>query len=159
MTERVESRLRFVHRLNRDIPALPGEPPAPTLPAQEYRHSVVMGHLPSHNCKVISLTLMLGGSMLTRRRIFVGGVASVICAPAIVRAESLMPIQALIVPMQPIHAGFVERLRFHWMEQVLKNGWTTERATTFGGISENEARRQVTYARMHGLLASGTDPA
>jgi hypothetical protein len=55
--------------------------------------------------------------------------------------------------MQPVHAGFVERLRFHCMEQLLKNGWTTERARTFGGISENEARRQVTYARMHGLLA------
>jgi hypothetical protein len=94
--------------------------------------------------------------MLTRRRIFVGGVASVICAPPIVRAESLMPIRALIVPMQPVHAGFIERLRFHCMEQLLKNGWTTERARTFGGISENEARRQVTYARMHGLL--GVNP-
>jgi hypothetical protein len=52
------------------------------------------------------------------QRNFVGGVASVICAPAIVRAESLMPIRALIVPMQPIHAGFVERLRFHCMEQL-----------------------------------------
>jgi hypothetical protein len=111
-----------------------------------------MGHLPSDNCKVISLTLKLGGSMLTRRRIFVVGVASVICTPAIVRAENLMPIRALIVPMQPVHAGFVERLRFHWMERALKNGWTNERARTFGGISENEARRQVTYARMHGLL-------
>src|SRR5256885_14736700 len=68
---------------------------------------------------------MLGGSMLTRRRIFVGGVASVICAPAIVRAENLMPIRALIVPMQPVHAGFVERLRFHCMEQLLKNGTRT----------------------------------
>jgi hypothetical protein len=96
---------------------------------------------------------MLGGPMFTRRHIFIGGLASVICAPAIVRAESLMPIRALIVPMQPVHAGFVERLRFHCMEQLLKNGWTTERATTFGGISENEARRQVTYARMHRLLA------
>jgi hypothetical protein len=96
---------------------------------------------------------VLGGPMFTRRRIFVGGVASVICAPAIVRAESLMPIRALIVPMQPVHAGFIERLRFHWMEQALKNGWTTEHARTFGGISENEARRQVAYARMRGLLA------
>jgi hypothetical protein len=32
-----------------------------------------------------------------------------------------MSIRALIVPMQPVHAGFIERLRFHWMEQVLKN--------------------------------------
>jgi hypothetical protein len=95
----------------------------------------------------------LGGPMLTRRRIFVVGVAWVICAPAIVRAESLMPIRALIVPMQPLHAGFIERLHFHWMEQVLKNGWTAERARTFGGISENAARHQVTYARMQGLLA------
>jgi hypothetical protein len=47
--------------------------------------------------------------MLTRRRVFVGGVASVICAPAIVRAESLMPIRALIVPMQPVPAVIVVR--------------------------------------------------
>jgi hypothetical protein len=112
-----------------------------------------MGHLPSDKGRVISLASMLGGPMLTRRRIFVGGVATVICAPATVRAESLMPIRGLILPMERVHAGFVERLRFHWMEQLLKNGWTAERATTFGGISENEARRQVTYARMHGLLA------
>jgi hypothetical protein len=95
----------------------------------------------------------LGGPMFTRRRIFVCGVASVICAPAIVRAGSLMPIRALIVPMQPVYWGFIDRLRFHWMEQVLKNGWTPEHARTFGGISENAARRQVAYARMHGLLA------
>jgi hypothetical protein len=100
-----------------------------------------------------SHTRVLGGPMFTRRRLFVGGVASVICAPAIVRAESLMSIRALIVPMQPVHAGFIERLRFHWIERALKNGWTPERATTFGGISENEARRQVAYARIHGLLA------
>jgi hypothetical protein len=49
--------------------------------------------------------------------------------------------------------GIYERLHFHWMEQALKNGWTPERARTFGGISENAARHQVTYARMHGLLA------
>ena len=91
--------------------------------------------------------------MLTRRRILIGGLASVICAPAIVRAESLMPLRALIVPMQPLHAGFVERLRFHWLELALKKEWTDKAALTFGGISENEARRQITYARMHGFLA------
>jgi hypothetical protein len=91
--------------------------------------------------------------MLTRRRFFVAGIASLICAPAIVRAESLMQIRALIVPMQPLHAGFVERLRFHWLELALKKEWTDEAALTFGGISENEARRQITYARMHGFLA------
>jgi hypothetical protein len=106
-----------------------------------------------HGGDRISHPPVLGGPMFTRRRIFVGGVASMICAPAIVRAESLMPIRALIVPMQPVHAGFIERLHFHWMEQALKNGWTPERARTFGGISENAARHQVTYARMHGLLA------
>ena len=91
--------------------------------------------------------------MLTRRSILIGGLASVICAPAIVRAESLMPIRALIVPMQPLHAGFVERLRFHWLELALKKEWNDKAALTFGGISENEARRQVIYARMHGFLA------
>jgi hypothetical protein len=91
--------------------------------------------------------------MLTRRRFFVAGVASLICASAIVRAESLMPIRALIVPMQPLHAGFVERLRFHWLELALTKEWTDKAALMFGGISENEARRQITYARMHGFLA------
>jgi len=64
-----------------------------------------------------------------------------------------MQIRALIVPMQPLHAGFVERLRFHWLELALKKEWTDKAALTFGGISENEARRQITYARMHGFLA------
>ena len=91
--------------------------------------------------------------MLTRRRMLIGSLASLICAPAIVRAESLMQIRALIVPMQPLHAGFVERLRFHWLELALKKEWTDKAALTFGGISENEARRQITYARMHGFLA------
>jgi hypothetical protein len=50
------------------------------------------------------ISRLLVGPMFTRRRIFVGGVASVICAPAIVRAESLMSIRALSVSVQPVHA-------------------------------------------------------
>ena len=53
--------------------------------------------------------------------------------------------RTLIIPPQRLHAGFVERLRFHWLELALKKEWTTESALTFGGISENEARRQFTY--------------
>jgi hypothetical protein len=55
----------------------------------------------------------------TRRTILVGTVASV-CAPAVVRAVSLMliraPIRRVIVPIRHLHAGFCERLRFHLID-------------------------------------------
>ena len=51
------------------------------------------------------------------------------------------------------HAGWIERLAFKAMDNVLKAGWTPERATPFyGGISESEMRGMVAYARRHGLL-------
>ena len=34
--------------------------------------------------------------LITRRSIFIGAAASLICAPAIVRATSLMPVRALM---------------------------------------------------------------
>ena len=43
------------------------------------------------------------GRELTRRSIFVGAAASLICRPAIVRAASLMPIRQLNVSTVPIN--------------------------------------------------------
>jgi hypothetical protein len=46
--------------------------------------------------------------LVTRRSIFIGSAASVIYAPAVVRAATLMPVRALKGPIGPQYAGFVE---------------------------------------------------
>jgi hypothetical protein len=50
--------------------------------------------------------------LITRRSIFIGPAASLLCAPAIVRAANLMPVRRLPFPVGPQSAGFVERLFF-----------------------------------------------
>jgi hypothetical protein len=66
---------------------------------------------------------------MTRRKLLIGASASLLCAPAIVRASSLMAIRGVIVPVQPIYYGFVDRLRFDWLWRsgqmlVPPVGWT-----------------------------------
>ena len=93
-------------------------------------------------------------NLITRRSIFIGAAASLICAPAIVRAASLMPVRSLILPIERPSAGFVERLGYYWMDIALSRGWNAERdGRTFGGISEDQAKRSVAYARKNGLLS------
>jgi hypothetical protein len=59
----------------------------------------------------------------------------------------------MVSPIRPVlYAGFIERLRFHCIEHALEAGWNAERASSFGGISENEARCQLAFARMQGWL-------
>ena len=96
---------------------------------------------------------------MTRRSIFIGAAASLICMPALVRAASLMPIRRVIVatnpinPKKPIYLGFAGALRLHWMKQALKRGWDNRHdGRTFGGISETEARNYVAYVRSQGTL-------
>jgi hypothetical protein len=98
-------------------------------------------------------------SLITRRSIFIGAAASLICTPALVRAASLMPIRRVIVatnpinPKKPIYLGFAGALRLHWMKQALKRGWDDRRdGPTFGGISESQARNYVAYVRSQGTL-------
>jgi hypothetical protein len=55
-------------------------------------------------------------SLITRRSIFIGAAASLICAPAIVRVTSLMPVRRLPPRFGPQYAGFVERLYFHTLD-------------------------------------------
>jgi hypothetical protein len=50
---------------------------------------------------------------LNRRSIIIGAAASLICAPAIVRAASLMPIRGVVFSPEMCHFGFVERLYVH----------------------------------------------
>jgi hypothetical protein len=90
---------------------------------------------------------------ITRRGIFVGAVGSILCAPAIVRATSLMPVRSLILPIEHPWAGFVERLRFDGIAKALRRGWDFERdEQTFGCSSEYDARKSVDYARAQGWL-------
>jgi hypothetical protein len=46
------------------------------------------------------------------RRVFIGVAASVLYAPAIVRATSLMPVRSIIMPAERPYAGFVDRLLY-----------------------------------------------
>jgi hypothetical protein len=99
------------------------------------------------------------GSLITRRSIFIGASASLICAPAIVRGANLMPVRGLILPIERTlsigrpYAGFVERLRYDFLEKALMAGWDDRRhGPVVGGISEAQATRSVNYARAQGWL-------
>jgi hypothetical protein len=46
----------------------------------------------------------------TRRGLFLGAAATLICTPAIVRASSLMPVQAIPFPVERQYYGFIQRL-------------------------------------------------
>jgi hypothetical protein len=89
--------------------------------------------------------------LITRRSIFIGAAASLICAPAIVRATSLMPVRRLRGPIGPQYAGFCERLMYQSLESNLRAG---RMSTVLNGkiIPEAEARRMVAYARAQGWL-------
>ena len=90
--------------------------------------------------------------LITRRRIFIGAAVSLICAPTVVRATSLMPVHGLILPIEPRYAGFCERLFYHSFDINLRAG---RMSTVLNGkiIPEAEARRMVAYARAQGWLA------
>jgi hypothetical protein len=103
------------------------------------------------------MTALISGlhydSQLTRKTILIGAAASLICAPSVVRAASLMPICSVIAPANRIYVGFVDRLRLHCMEQALRRGWNAERdGSFFGGISESHAKASAANARVHGWL-------
>jgi hypothetical protein len=93
------------------------------------------------------------GSLISRRSIFIGAAAALICAPAIVRITNLMPVRRLPFPYGPQYAGFVERLRFHFLEGAVRSGWNDERhGPVVGGMSEAQARSAVSVAQAHGFL-------
>ena len=49
-------------------------------------------------------------SLITRRSIFIGAAATLLCAPAIVRATNLMPVRRIILKSDVNYYGFVDRL-------------------------------------------------
>jgi hypothetical protein len=92
--------------------------------------------------------------LIIRRSIVVGAAVSLLCAPAVVRVTSIMPVRRPLYPFGPQYAGFVERLRYDWLEKALERGWDDQRdGQTFGGISESHAKSAVAHARAHGFLA------
>ena len=89
--------------------------------------------------------------LITRRSIFIGAAASLICAPAIVRATSLMPVRRTATTIGPQYAGFVERLMYQSLDSDLRAG---RMSTTINVkiILEAEARRMVARAQDYGWL-------
>jgi len=99
------------------------------------------------------------GGRIERRALLAGLGSLIFAAPAIVRASTLMPVKAgervpLVLPAGDKHyAGWAERLAYKAMDNVLKRGWTPERAAPFyGGISESKMRSLVADARRRGFL-------
>jgi len=90
--------------------------------------------------------------LITRRSIIISAAASLVCAPAIVRAASLMPVRRLRVRIAFQYAGFCERLMYQSLDSNLR---ADEMSTVLNGeiVPENNARRMVAYARVQGWLA------
>jgi hypothetical protein len=94
-------------------------------------------------------------SLITRRSIFIGAAASLICAPAIVRVTSLMPVRRLPPPFGPQYAGFVERLYLHALDRSLRAGLRAGQTSIhFNGkiFPAADAQRTVARARDYGWL-------
>jgi len=78
---------------------------------------------------------------ITRRRFILAASASVICAPAIVRAASLMPVRA-VGPIEPQYYGWVERTFIHGLTPDLSE--LSRAGMSPYGIAAELNRRQVT---------------
>jgi len=97
----------------------------------------------------------LDRGLTTRRSIIISAMAaSILCAPAIVRAANLMPVRRSPFPYGPQHAGFLERLYFHALEAHLRSLRGDQKTTHFNNcvMSVNAAHQQVAYAQAHGFL-------
>jgi hypothetical protein len=94
---------------------------------------------------------------MTRRNIFVGAAASLICAPAIVRAASLMSVRGL--PLQVLNPEFLNplgqfyrRCFYHSLASDLRAGRAMTTLNNDKIISVAEAHRMVARARAQGWL-------
>ena len=89
---------------------------------------------------------------MTRRSILIGAVASLIGAPAIVRAASLMPVRGLplqrLSPLAEFYRGFF----YHSLESDLRAGRSMSTVMDGKIISVADANRMVAHARAQGWL-------
>ena len=74
-------------------------------------------------------------SLITRRSIFIGAAASLLCMPAIVRATNLMPVRRIILKSDHYY-GFVDRL---WASQYFSTIIERQNA----GLSANEIAAEM----------------
>jgi len=90
---------------------------------------------------------------MTRRSIFIGAAASLICAPAIVRAASLMPVRSLPLQFLSPLGEFCRRKFYHNLDFELRTGRSMSMVVENGKIiSVADARRMVALARAQGWL-------
>jgi len=94
---------------------------------------------------------------MTRRSILIGAAASLICAPVIVRAASLMPVRGL--PLQFLNPEFLNPLGqfyrrnfYHSLDSDLRAGRAMTTLNNGKIISVTEAHRMVARARAQGWL-------
>jgi hypothetical protein len=94
---------------------------------------------------------------MTRRSIFIGAAASLLCTPAIVRAASLMPVRSLILPITwPQLNGlghFYRRNHYHYLDFQLRTGLPMTDVDEGKIISVAEGHRRVAQAWAQGWMA------
>jgi hypothetical protein len=93
---------------------------------------------------------------MTRRGIF-GAIASLICAPAIVRATSLMPVRRLPLHILNPMGEFYRRCFYHLLDSDLKAGRSMSTVIDGKIVSVVKICRIVAYARAQGWLSPETD--
>jgi hypothetical protein len=101
-------------------------------------------------------------STVTRRGAFIGATASLLCAPAIVRAAGLMPVRGVILPVElrkfekiseMPQEGFWRRVMFAACDRDLKEGRTESSIiVNYHRLSETEMCDLVAYAQKYGFL-------
>jgi hypothetical protein len=94
---------------------------------------------------------------MTRRSILIGAAASLICAPALVRAATLMPVRGS--PLQFLNPAFLNPLGqfyrrnfYHSLDSDLRAGRAMSTVSNGKIISVAEAHRMVARARAEGWL-------
>jgi len=91
-------------------------------------------------------------SRITRRSVVIRAAASLICAPAIVRAASLMPVRSLPLQFLSPLGEFYRRCFYHNLDFDLRTGRGMSTVENGKIISVADARRMVAYARAQGWL-------
>jgi len=76
------------------------------------------------------------GSLISRRSVFIGVAAALICAPAIVPVTNLMPVRRIILKSDVNYYGWIDRL---WASQYFST--ITERQNV--GLSANEIASEM----------------
>ena len=92
------------------------------------------------------------GSRMTRRRFFLGAAASLVCAPAIIRAASIMPVRAVQLGALRPEGEFYRGCFYRSLENDLRAGRAMSVRSNEKIISVAEAYRMVARARAQGWL-------